>query len=118
MTTDSDFAKLDFDVSALPDRRKTDEEIVALMRAMFVEIRGMRQELHGHIQDESMVLKHAFPNGDPDGHRAAHDAWIRKAESQAKFWQELKSSVFSWGALGVLGFLAIAAWKYALEGPK
>jgi hypothetical protein len=78
----------------------------------------MRQDLHLHIADEKAIIAHAFPNADPDGHRAAHDAWIRKAESQTKFWEDMRGSVAKWGAIGALGFIALAVWKLVLEGPK
>ena len=124
LNTDSDFIRLDFDLTQ-QDVRKTDKQIVELIRQMFVELRQireeskiMRQDLHLHIQDEKAVITHAFPNGDADGHRAAHDAWIRKAEAQAKLYEGLKESAAKWGLVGVLGMLASAVWYYFLSKVK
>jgi hypothetical protein len=125
LITDSDFARLDFDITQNPDRRKTNDDIMNLIVQMFVELRLMRTEykdlrieLSNHIKDEMMILTHAFPDGDPDGHRRAHEAWVLKAESQAKVWEDLKLSVIKWGVIGFLGFLAVAGWKLFLQGPK
>ena len=111
--SDSDFSRLDFDVT---ERRKSSEDLVTLIQEMFVEIReirdegrAMRKDLKQHIQDEAVMVNHAFPDGDVDGHRMAHAAWIKKAEQQAKFWEEMRSSVAKWGVIGVLGFLLMAS---------
>lgn len=113
--TDSDFMRMDFDVT---ERRKTDEEIVSLVRDLFVEVRQMRKELKDHISDEAIVLKHAFPQEDPDGHRRAHEAWILKAEKQAKFWELLYNTLRIGGIVSVIGFLLAAGWVAFLKGPK
>jgi hypothetical protein len=77
----------------------------------------MRQDLHLHIADEKAIIAHAFPNADPDGHRAAHDAWIRKAEAQAKFWETLYTTLRIGGVVSLLGFLLMAGWAAFLKGP-
>jgi hypothetical protein len=64
------------------------------------------------------LMKDSFPEGDPDGHRRYHEASIKAAEERAKFWAELKGSVVKWGVVGVLTFIAGAAWKAFLLGPK
>lgn len=111
--TDSNFNRLDFDVT---ERRKSTEDLLTLIQEMFVEIReirdegrAMRKDLKQHIADEAIMVTHAFPQGDIDGHRMAHAAWIKKAEAQAKFWEDMKSSVAKWGMFGVLGFLLAAS---------
>jgi hypothetical protein len=116
LLSDSDFIRLDFDVTQR-DQRTTDKEIIELVRQMFVELRQMRQDLHLHIQDEKAVITHAFPNADPVGHRAAHDAWIRKAEAQAKFWETLYTTLRIGGIVSLLGFLLVAGWEVFLRGP-
>jgi hypothetical protein len=123
--TDSDFSRLDFEVTQIPERRKTDEDIMNLVVQMFVELRqmraeykDMRTELGVHIKEEMHLITHAFPEGDADGHRRAHEAWVMKAEAQAKVWEDLKSSVIKWGVIGVLTFLAVAGWKSFILGPK
>lgn len=111
--SDSDFSRLDFNVT---ERRKSTEDLLTLIQEMFVEIReirdegrAMRKDLKDHIADEAVMVNHAFPGGDVDGHRMAHAAWIKKAEQQAKFWEEMRSSAAKWGVIGVLGFLLMAS---------
>ena len=115
MTTNSDFTRLDFDIT---ERRKNDSEVVEMVREMFVEVRQMREELRSHISDEAIVLRHAFPQSDPDGHRRAHEAWIKKAENQAKFWETLYTTLRIGGVVAVIGFLLTAGWVAFLKGPK
>lgn len=116
--TDSDFMRLDFDVATPTDYRRTDQEIINVIKELFVEVGKMRKELHDHVKDEKSVLANAFPDGDPDGHRRAHDAWIKKAEDQAVFWEKLKTSVVTWGVIGICVFIAGALWTAFLRGPK
>ncbi len=115
MSTDSNFSKLGFDVATQPiDKRTTDPEIVALLRALFVEVGAMRTELRTHVADEKSVLANAFPGSDPEGHKKAHEAWIKKAEASAAFWEDMRKSASKWGILGVLGFIATSAWWYTV----
>jgi len=115
MSTDSDFARLDFDVSVLPefDKRKTDANM-ELIRQIFVEVREIRKEQQVYRE----YITRAFPDDDPDGHRSAHEAWIKKADASAKFWTDLRASVVKWGLFGILGFATVATWRAFLEGPK
>jgi hypothetical protein len=113
---------LDFDVTQEPDQRQNDKAIMELIKAMFVELRQMRDEakimrtdLHIHIQDEKLVINHAFPEGDTDGHRMAHEAWIKKAEESAKFYSDMRSTLAKWGLFGLISFLVAAAWFYILS---
>jgi hypothetical protein len=117
--TDSNFTRLDFDLNAVPspERRKTDINM-RLVREIFTEVKGMRRELGTHIEDEKCIIATAFPDSDADGHRRAHEAWIKKTEASTKFWDDLRASIAKWGAIGLLSFIAIAVWRSVLEGPK
>jgi len=70
----------------------------------------MTQETDELAQAVKKLLTDSFPEGDPTGHRKYHEASIAKAESEAKFWQELRLAAGKWIGLGVLGFLATAVW--------
>jgi hypothetical protein len=85
-----------------------------LIRQIFVEVKAIRTEQNAH---RDYVMR-AFPGDDPDGHRAAHEAWIKRADASTKFWTDLRASVVKWGVIGVLGFIAVATWKAFLQGPK
>jgi hypothetical protein len=120
MTTESDFSRLEFDATVVT-RRTADAEMLHLLKELFVEVRSIRhsqesqaEKLSAHIKAEEAMFTHAFPDGDPDGHRVAHEAWIRRAEAQADFWEKLRGSVFTWGVVGLLGVLGLALWQYFL----
>jgi hypothetical protein len=117
--SDSDFVRLDFDLENTPppERRKSDANM-AIVREIFTEVKGMRAELTAHIIDEKVIIANAFPDQDADGHRRAHEAWIKKTEASAKFWDDMRASIAKWGAISLLGFIAIAVWRSALVGPK
>lgn len=120
MTTESDFSRLEFDATVVT-RRTADAEMLHLLKELFVEVRSIchsqesqAEKLSEHIKAEEAMFTHAFPEGDPDGHRVAHEAWIRRAEAQADFWEKLRGSVFTWGVVGLLGVLGLALWQYFL----
>jgi len=124
MATESDFNRLEFDATVVA-RRSADLEMLSLLKEMFVEVRSIRHEqeqqsakLDEHIRTEEELFSRSFPGGDPDGHRCAHEAWIRKAESQAAFWEKLRSSVAVWGVLGLLGIMSAALWAHFAERLK
>ena len=122
--SDSDFNRLDFDVTQAPDRRINDDEIIDLVREMFVELKQMRQDLHLHIQDEGMILRRAFPGDDPEFHRRIHEEQIkvaeaktRKAEAQAAIWANAKTTLIAAGILGLGLWLLNIVWEAILRGP-
>ena len=55
-------------------------------------------------------LATAFPDGDPDGHRKAHEAWIRREQARAVFWERIRDEAVKWGIFGVIGFVVMAVW--------
>lgn len=57
-------------------------------------------------------LARGFPDGDPDGHRRAHEALIRKAESRAKFYDDLRGKLAEKGLWALLVLLGVALWQY------
>ena len=60
--------------------------------------------LHIEKQLEKLndCMMSAFPNGDVDGHRRAHEAAIKAANAQAQFWEEMKLDIAKKGAWGLL----------------
>ncbi len=52
----------------------------------------------------------AFPGNDPDGHRLAHEAWIKGAQARAEFWAKMRDKLAETGVVGVIGFVALAVW--------
>ncbi len=60
-------------------------------------------QLHKFIAD-------AFPDGDPHGHRIAHEKQIKSADAWDKFRFGLFEHVAKGGALLVIGYVALALW--------
>jgi hypothetical protein len=63
------------------------------------------------------IMKDAFPEGDPLGHRLHHELVIKQAEEKAQFWAEMRIAAGKWLGLGILVFLLTAAWGQFLKGP-
>lgn len=59
-------------------------------------------------------LMDMVPEGDFDGHRRYHEAIIKKMEAKAKWWQDFSASIAKWGAIAVLGWMAVAMWHEAV----
>jgi hypothetical protein len=64
------------------------------------------------------LFKRAIPNDDPEGHKVAHEGWIKKAEQEEKFWLDVKSKAVSAVVIAVLGWIGLAIWTAFLQGPK
>lgn len=103
-----------------PERRQAalTEDRVALMiqEAVSKALASHEQHLTLHMDKQFALLQktfaEAFPNGDPHGHRLAHEKQIRTAT----WWDKAKSDAFSKltaaGAWAIVAFLAVAAWEH------
>ncbi len=47
------------------------------------------------------TITHAFPDG-PEAHRTAHEAMIKAAAAEERFWDELKLDIAKKGLWGIL----------------
>jgi len=121
----SDFTPL---ASEFNDRRK--DSLMSVLLELVKQINTSQKELDKkltrHMTDETdelalaitKLMKEAFPEGDPDGHRRHHELVIQRAEEKAKFWQEMRVAGAKWAGLGILSFLVAAAWSQFLKGPN
>jgi hypothetical protein len=101
------------------DRRRhgiTEDRVqVMIQEAVSKALAAHEQHLTTHMDNQFRALRQtitdAFPNGDPHGHRIAHE----KAIANASWWDKAKSDAFSKvtaaGLWAVLVFLAVAAWE-------
>lgn len=96
------------------------DSAVQLLRLIHDDLRTLaeRQEeadrrLTSHIAAEEqqiMAFMEAFPDG-PIEHRHAHEAMIKAAEAQERFWNDLRIDVAKkgiWGAIVIVCGLVIA----------
>ncbi|WP_417070840.1 hypothetical protein [Niveibacterium terrae] len=102
-----------------PERRDSDHIFLELLKEQGAKLDRIADELRAHTQSEAqrmLAIEQGFPDDDPSGHRAYHEAIIRRAEQRAEFWQKLSVELAKWGLIGFLGWLAVAAYHEAMKG--
>jgi hypothetical protein len=67
--------------------------------------------------DKQETLLSAFPNQDPEGHRAAHEQWLAESKAKKEFYDSLKKEVAKYGILGLAAWIAFHLWAAFLQGP-
>ncbi|CAB4240804.1 hypothetical protein UFOVP228_89 [uncultured Caudovirales phage] len=120
----SDFTPL---AQKFNDRRKDSPMpvLLALVTKVHESQKELDRKLTRHMTDETdelakaitQLMKEAFPDGDPLGHRADHEVRIEKEKEKVAFWKEMRLAAAKWAGLGLLGFLVAAAWTQFLKGP-
>lgn len=58
-------------------------------------------------------LARGFPDNDPDGHRRAHEAQIRKAEARTRLYEKLYEELATKGVLALIVFIGSSVVYYA-----
>lgn len=107
-------------------RRASDQAMLSLIEQTHNSVKELNDKFAIHLRDEPLALAEAvaalmikaFPEGDPSGHKAYHEAQMKAAEDRAKFWKTMLFEVTKYGLLGVFGWLALRIWTIFLEGPK
>ena len=109
------------------NRRMEQDAIILLLRVVHDKIEAMDVKLTAHITDETLTLateiatlmNKSFPQGDPEGHRATHEAAIKRAEAGAEFWSKMRFEISKWGLIGFtgwfIGMIAMSVWKTHLS---
>jgi Tfp pilus assembly protein PilV len=69
------------------------------------------------VSEIHKMFKTAFPEGDAESHRRAHEAWIEKEKSDREFWLKTKQHVTQWGIVVALGWAGLLLWAGFLKGP-
>ena len=99
------------------------DAIIFLLQVVHDKIEAMDTKLSQHIHDETLVLAEeiahlmnkSFPHGDSEGHRAYHEASIKRAEANAEFWSKMRFEISKWGLIGFsgwfIGMVAVSIWK-------
>ena len=115
------------DATQLPDRRqRTDDAILLHIKELQATVKDLAAKMNYHhavFREEveksvEHVYERSFPAGDPDGHKHHHELVIKREEERLEFWMAMKKELTKWGLVGVLSFLAYAAWTAFLLGPK
>ena len=92
------------------------EDRVALMiqKAVTTALDEHEKQLKAHMDKQFAQLQSsfdsAFPNGDPHGHRLAHETEIRSASEWDRIKTEALNKVITGGVWALVVFLALAIW--------
>lgn len=103
-----------------PERRQAalTEDKVALMiqEAVSKALVTHEQHLMLHMDKQFATLRQsfaeAFPNGDPHGHRLAHEKAIRNAGWWDKIKSEAASKTITASLWVTLAFIAMSVWEH------
>lgn len=74
-------------------------------------------ETHELAEAITSLMKGAFPDGDPEGHRRRHELELEQLKERVEFWKKMRLSLAQWGLLGFIGWAGVALWNTFLMGP-
>lgn len=118
------------------DTRQAVEEHKLEMQAQFHE---MKKEMETHaskverlsestlsvIEKQNVLIRQlkdaftkAFPEGDAESHRRAHEEWMEKDKADREFWAELKQNTINWVVVALLSWVGLVLWGAFVQGPK
>ena len=69
------------------------------------------------IRDIKEAFTKAFPEGDAESHRKAHEAWIEKDKADREFWLKLKQNTINWIVIAILSWVGLVLWGAFVHGP-
>lgn len=69
------------------------------------------------IRDIKEAFVNAFPEGDAESHRRAHEAWIEKDRADKEFWIKLKQNTINWVVIAILSWIGLVLWGAFVQGP-
>lgn len=109
------------------DRRAVaPQDLVALVEQIHASQLSLDAKLTQHMTAEThelaeaitSLMKEAFPDGDPDGHRRRHELELEELKEKTEFWKKMRLALAQWGLLGFVGWLFLTGWNAFLLGPK
>lgn len=131
-----EFAAADAETfNLIMDTRVAVEEHKKEMQQQFKE---MKEELDNHahrveklsestltvIEKQNALIKElkdafvkAFPEGDAESHRKAHEEWIEKDRADKEFWIKLKQNTINWVVIALLSWVGLVLWGAFIQGP-
>lgn len=71
-----------------------------------------------HIDRRFDELKTAFPKGDLDGHRRAHETVMSDAADREKLWKAVLEKTISGSVWAAIVLLAMALWELVKDRVK
>jgi hypothetical protein len=108
--------KHELDIHTLNSERRHGD-LVKRFDAMQQSSLNLLQANNQTTQEIHKMFKNAFPGGDAESHRRAHEAWMEKERSEREFWMHLKKQVVGWGLTAAIAWAAMLLWAGFLRGP-
>lgn len=69
------------------------------------------------IRDIKEAFTKAFPEGDAEAHRRAHEEWLDKDKADKEFWIKLKQNTINWVVIAILSWVGLVLWGAFVQGP-
>jgi hemerythrin len=101
--------------------------VLKKLDSLSLTIEAVETSLQDHMRDEEKEIERitttlhtftgAFPDGDPHGHRAYHDAVISRIKKRADFYEKMTLALGEYGLIGFTGWLLYVVWSAFLQGP-
>lgn len=94
------------------------DEMLRRQEALTQSTLAVVNKQNATLEEIHKLFKAAFPDGDAEMHRRAHEAWIRKTEKEEEFWLDVKKKAVAAALIGVGAWIMVALWVAFLQGPK
>ena len=95
------------------------QEYQASIRRHFdTKFAEVKTHFDGKFDEQNQLLKSAFPNGDLDGHRRAHETIMANAADREKLWKTVLEKTISGSVWAAIVLLAMALWEMVKDRVK
>ncbi len=76
------------------------------------------QESISRLEGRVAGFINAFPKGDPDAHRIAHERIIEESTDSRQFWRAIRLALAILMLGGIASWIGVVVWRAFLMGPK
>lgn len=97
---------------------KRHEDITARLEAMSQSTMTLLNANNATTREIHALFKAAFPGGNAEEHRRAHEAWIKKTEKEEEFWLDVKKKAVGALVTAVVLWVGVVLWGAVVAGPK
>lgn len=89
-----------------------DRRVAARLRERAAEEKSARDELLSEVRALRSLIVSAFPDGDGDGHRRAHEEAIAFFRDWGALMREIRNKTFVGLVWAVIGLVGLSVWSY------
>ena len=82
------------------------------------KLNEVKTHFDARFDEQNKALKSAFPDGDLDGHRRAHETVIAAAADRSTLWKAVREKTISGSIWAGIVLLAAALWEYIKDQVK